>query len=107
MGIPRIVVDFNELIESDLVLLSQTDVREDASKNLITLYEGMEVIVFVEDCISRGDLLIKCNLIANGVVEKNSGELYPYVKWCCRINEKGIYYENEEWHRKHGEVIQC
>ncbi|WP_085904633.1 hypothetical protein [Kiloniella majae] len=107
MDVPRLMVDFNELIESDFILLSKTDVREDFSGNLITLYEGMEVIVFEVDCISRGDLWIKCNLIASGVVEKNSGEFFPYVKWCCRINEKGIYHENEEWHRKHGEVIQC
>ena len=49
IGPPRLYVDFNEMVAPDLVLLSQTDSKEDSNGNPISLVEGVEVKVFSDD----------------------------------------------------------
>ncbi len=46
MDKPRIRVDFNELLEEDLVLLSKTDEKEDSEGNVIRISEGAHVSIY-------------------------------------------------------------
>lgn len=87
-------VDFNEMPDTDLVLLSTTDQRLDASGEPITLRAGMEVTVFMEDESDDGE---PDRLQAHGKIERNEGkhghghpEWARHVKWCCRIDQHGI-----------------
>lgn len=87
-------VDFNEMPDTDLVLLSATDQRLDASGESITLRAGMEVTVFMED---EGDDGEPDRLLAYGKIERNEGkqghgqsDWARHVKWCCRIDQHGI-----------------
>lgn len=92
---PRIRVDFNELVEPDLVLLSQTDSKVDSGGNQISLHAGLRVEIYESDCGIDGQT--DC-LIAEGSVELNeSGVSWTSAaKWCCRIDGKGIRYESED-----------
>ena len=91
--LPRLSVDFNELLESDLILLSREDTRKDENDNLIRMHEGMEVLIFDEDVDDAGR---PDRLIALGVVERNKDTGWSrHVKWCCRINSDGIRHESE------------
>ena len=91
---PKIRVDFNELVEDNLVLLSKHDEIKDLDGNIISLYSGMHVIVFEDDL---DDNNMVDNLIAHGTVELNTyGDRYAWTagaKWNCRINEKGVMHE--------------
>lgn len=93
--IPRICVDFNEMLEPDLVLLSKNDTKLDSSGTLVSFYEGMPVAIYNED---RNDQDIRDDLIADGIVEKNiaSQEWAKSAKWCCRISSDGIRNETDE-----------
>lgn len=86
-------VDFNELVEPDLVLLARTDLRLDARGQLVELHEGLRVRVCQEDRDSEQ----KPDVYADGVVEKNSSEASwaASVKWACRIDGRGIRYKSE------------
>jgi hypothetical protein len=90
----RIYVDFNEMLEDNLVLLSKTDIKKDSQGNEIMLYEGLKVKIY-EDNLNDSDE--EDNLIAEGVVELNiSTESWAKAaKWNCRINENGIYNESQ------------
>lgn len=90
--IPRIYVDFNEMIDKDLVLLSKYDDKRDSADNLIHLFPGKEVHIYMDDEHFEG---YKDKLIASGKVEKNNSGLFPIAKWNCRINENGIRSEME------------
>ena len=92
MDKPRLYVDFNELVEEDLVLLSQEDIKHDCDGNEVHLYAGKVVDIYSEDTDENG---YEDNLIASGVVEKNLLELFPRCKWNCRINADGIYHESD------------
>ncbi|MCG8580068.1 MAG: hypothetical protein MI866_09135 [Bacteroidales bacterium] len=90
----RLHVDFNEMIEEDLVLLSKTDFKQDSNGNMVELKEGIHVKLYDHDLSSCNEV---DNLITGGVVELNThagsaGE----AKWCCRIDSKGIYNESQE-----------
>lgn len=94
MNIHSIYVDFNEMLEPDLVLLSKTDERTDSSGKIIKLYEGLAISIYSDDTDDQGN---PDPLIAEGVVEKNTFQ-HPWghaAKWCCRINEKGISNESD------------
>ncbi len=85
MDKPRIYVDFNEMLDDDIVLLSQNDTKIDSAGNIITFYEGMPVSIYMDDvdCDGKED-----NLIAEGIVIKPDLNKYPWskhVKWCCRF----------------------
>lgn len=91
--IPRICVDFNEMLESDLVLLAKDDTKVDSAGTLVTFYEGMDVAIYNED---RNEDGVRDDLIAEGTVERNVApqQWAKAAKWCCRINKDGIRYES-------------
>lgn len=92
--IPRICVDFNEMLEPDLVLLAKNDTKTDSSGAVITLYEGMDVAIYSED---RNADNLRDDLIAEGKVERNVApeQWAKAAKWCCRIDRNGVRYESE------------
>jgi hypothetical protein len=93
MDRPRILVDFNEVLERDLALLSREDTRIDSSGASVMLLSGKRVYLYMEDRDGNGAV---DNLIADGMVERNPGEGWGSgAKWCCRIDEHGIRHESE------------
>lgn len=93
MSQPRIPVDFNEMLEPDLVLLSQTDFRTDSAGKTVHLSEGLLVYLYESDVNDDGR---SDNLIAQGIVEKRPEDT-PWgkaAKWCCRIDQSGIRHES-------------
>lgn len=73
---PRIVVDFNEMVERDVVLLSREDTRRDSSGNVIELRVGLRVYLYMEE------------LLATGIVELNDAAGWSsHVRWRCRIDK--------------------
>lgn len=91
----RIEVDFNEMIEADLVLLSKTNLVKDSEGTIINLVEGARVYLYEFNAYEDGE---KEYLFAEGIAELNdpvrNGEWTKTAKWCCRINEKGIVVES-------------
>jgi hypothetical protein len=86
-------VDFNEMLEPDLVLLSKEDNKIDVDQKLVLLKEGMKLTVIMDDIDENGNI---DNLIATGVVEKNSTKGWgEHVKWCCRIDNNGIRHQSD------------
>ncbi|MCD0479351.1 MULTISPECIES: hypothetical protein [Chryseobacterium] len=92
MNNSRLYVDFNELIESDLVLLSQQDIKLDYEGKEVLLFQGKHVDIYMDDTDENG---INDNLVASGTVELNETGLFPICKWNCRINANGIQHESE------------
>jgi hypothetical protein len=91
---PLINVDFNEMIEDDLVLLSKSDIKEDHEGNLIELREGLIIRVFEEDVNDENQII---NLVAEGVIEKNISKNWVAVaKWNCRIDSRCIFHKTIE-----------
>ena len=94
MDRPKICVDFNELVEADLVLLSQTDMVLDSEGNEIVLGDGVRVFVYEFNHYREGD---NEYLLADGVAEMNrpevNGQWTKAAKWCCRIDKNGIKNE--------------
>ncbi len=88
---PRIWVDFNELIEDDLVLLSQTDFTNDSKGNIIELKEGMKVKIYEYNDYGDEEEF----LFAEGLVELNTSDFFKVCKWNCRIDENGISNKTE------------
>jgi hypothetical protein len=87
------VVDFNELLEPDLVLFSRGDLRKDSAGNEIELVAGMNVAVTMEDQDKFGQ---RDDLVASGVLELNTATGWASdVKWCCRIDRRGIRNRSE------------
>ena len=84
---PRFPIDFNELLEHDLVMLSQTDERQDIRGVSVLLSEGLVVELQEENLYSDG-----CHelLVAQGIVEPNRTATWLHVKWCCRLDAEGI-----------------
>jgi hypothetical protein len=81
---PRIVVDFNEMVEQDVVLLSRDDWREDSSGIIVRLRDGLRVFLYMSDASESGE---PANLLATGVVEQNDAKDWSSaVKWRCRID---------------------
>ena len=66
---PRFSVDFNELLERDLVMLSQTDLRKEIGGSLVLLVDGLPIEVQEENFHDDGTHEV---LFARGVVEANS-----------------------------------
>ncbi len=88
----RLYVDFNELIEKDLVLLSQQDIKLDLGGKEVLLCQGKQVDIYMDDIDENG---IIDNLVASGTVELNNTGLFTICKWNCRINANGIQHESE------------
>lgn len=85
---PRFSVDFNELLERDLIMLSQTDLRKDTNGSSVLLVEGLPIEVQEDNLYDDGTREV---LFARGVVEANSTGTWSYVKWCCRFDSEGVY----------------
>ncbi len=90
MDKPRIRVDFNELLEEDLVLLSKTDEKEDSEGSVMRISEGAHVSIYEYNHYDDGT---KEYLLAEGVAELNTIQINPIAKWCCRIDKNGICVE--------------
>ena len=90
---PQFYVDFNELLESDLVALSARDEKLSSTGEKILLREGLVIDVYSDDLNDKGE---PDNLIASGVVERNSSSGWAKeIRWCCRIDAQGIRHESE------------
>lgn len=89
---PLFYVDFNELIERDVVLLSQTDIKKDAGGHDIELVEGLPIAIYSDDVGENGQ---PDNLVAEGVVIRNRYTVHSHVKWCCRIGPQGIQHQSD------------
>ncbi len=84
----RLYVDFNEMLEPDLVLLSKYDTETDSAGNVVALGEGIQVYVYMDNVDENG---VPDPLIADGVVEKAPRTGWAAaVKGCCRIGPEGI-----------------
>lgn len=89
----RIQIDFNEILNDDLYLLSSTDERVDSDNNVIQLFEGLKVNVYMDDYGEDGT---SDPLVASGTVELNKDTGWSsHVKWCVRIDKKGINHLSE------------
>ena len=84
---PRFFVDFNELIDHDLVMLSQFDSRVDVAGVPVAFTPGLQVEVQEENLYDDG---VHEVLFARGVVEANTTGTWSHVKWLCRIDSAGI-----------------
>lgn len=90
---PQFYVDFNELIEVDLVALSASDNKLSTIGESVLLQDGLMIDVYSDDLNDEGD---PDNLIASGVVERNSATGWAKkIKWCCRIDAHGIRHESD------------
>lgn len=87
MNKPRLYVDFNELIDFDLVLLSKFDVKFNSEGSEEVLFEGKQIEVYMDDFDENG---VQDNLIASGIVKKNNTGHFPIAKWLCRIDTNVI-----------------
>lgn len=79
---PRIYVDFNEMIDSNVVLLSQTDFKKDSDGNTVELKDGMKVKIYMDDL---NDLKEPDNLITDGTVELNVSGFLKYVNGIAEL----------------------
>lgn len=94
MSIPEIQVDFNEMVEPDLVLLTKSDEVTDKNGKTIRLTAGMPIIIYCEDLDSLGR---PDRLVANGTAIFNeTGVVWTRAaKWCCRLDKEGIRHQSE------------
>jgi hypothetical protein len=89
----RFYVDFNELIEQDLVALAKDDTKITSTGERVVLREGLAIEVYSDDVNDKGE---PDNLIASGVVERNSAMGWAaHIKWNCRIDSYGIRHESD------------
>jgi hypothetical protein len=90
---PMLYVDFNEMLEPNLVLLSATDAKTASNGTVVLLSDGLKVSVYMDDTNEHGH---PDNLVATGVVEVNQSTGWgAHVKWCCRIDTNGIRHQSE------------
>lgn len=84
---PRIRVDFNEMVEQDVVLLAKSDEVVDSSGERIVLREGLRVYLYMDDADERGN---PRPLLASGVAERNDANDWSRMaRWRCRIDKWG------------------
>ena len=84
---PRFKVDFNEWLEDDIVLFSQSDVRKDVYGNEHFLTEGLRIEICEIDYDEAGN---RDDLWASGYVTTCNIPNFAYVKWCCKIDNKEV-----------------
>jgi hypothetical protein len=90
---PLFYVDFNELMDFNIVLLSQTDIKKNTEGNDVRLFEGLPVSIYSDDVGVDGKL---DNLVAEGIVVPNRfTEHFGHVKWCCQIDQNGIRHQSD------------
>jgi hypothetical protein len=92
--LPRFAVDFNEMVEPGLVLLSQTGVPLDVKGFPVCLSKGMQIEIIEDDTDLDGTSGF---LIAIGTAEPNSDgpEWARAATWCCRIDSDGVRRETQ------------
>ena len=90
---PKFSVDFNEFISNDNILLSKEDKKMDVDGNLILLKEGLEIDIFEPDYDEQNN---RDDIVASGFVTECVNPLYKQVKWCCKIDKKGIKHISDE-----------
>lgn len=91
---PKLPVDFNEMIEDDLVLLSNTDFKKNSEGESVQIKEGMRITIYEDESGLSDDsetLTAKGTVVLNPYRHKHNWA--SHVKWCCRIDVKGIYKE--------------
>ena len=82
---PRIEVDFNDMIEENLLLLAANDYRVDSSGKRIEMREGLRVYLYCDDTDDNGK---PSYLLASGIVERHQATDWSAKgKWRCRIDE--------------------
>lgn len=94
-ALPRIYVDFNEMVTDNVVLLSKDDAKCDSAGNIVNFYEGMPVALYMDDLDADGN---PDDLMAAGVAVRYNLSAYPYwrhVRWCCLIDGDGIRHQSE------------
>jgi hypothetical protein len=86
-SLPRIRVDFNELVDSDLVLLAKTDLVKCEQGSELTLQAGLPVIAYEYNEYADGTTEY---LYVQGCAERNdpklNGEWTRNAQWCCRFS---------------------
>ena len=95
MDKPRIYVDFNEMLDGNIVLLSVNDSKMDSEGNVIQFYEGLPVYIYSDDIDENGN---EDNIIANGFAVKydlSKDKHWSHVKWRCQIDNDGIIHESD------------
>jgi hypothetical protein len=91
---PLFKVDFNELMDFDVILLSRDDIRKDVRGNDVQLVEGLPIAIFSDDDLGADGQ--PDNLVAEGVAIPNKFTThFPHVKWCCRIGPEGIRHQSD------------
>lgn len=94
-SLPRIRVDFNEQVDSNLVLLAKGDLVtcEDGSK--LVLQAGLPVIAFEYNEYADGTTEY---LYVQGYAERNdpakNGEWTRNAQWCCRFSGEVQFSES-------------
>lgn len=85
--------DFNEMIDCEIIMFSQSDQKRNIHSTVITITEGMSVLLMEEDFDQSGN---PDNVIAAGTVTRNyNSDFSAHVKWCCKINADGIRHESD------------
>lgn len=85
--------DFNEMIDPSTIMFSMHDQRSDINGVLVTIFDGMRVLLVEEDFDSSG---AQDNLIARGIVVVNvNADFSSHVKWSCKIDKNGIRHESD------------
>lgn len=82
----RVYVDFNELVEKNIVLLSKEDWKMDSQGNRVCFKEGMSISLYSDN----GE---DSYILAEGTVIKYDLQNFPswkQVKWCCRFEIIGL-----------------
>ena len=94
MKIGRIYVDFNNVVDKHIVLLSREDFAIDSNGDKIELYDGQLVHIYEDD---RNDLGERDDLVAEGIVERksNSATYATTYQWLCRIVPDSIMNQSE------------
>ncbi len=92
MSLPTFHIDFNELVQPDLVPFSQDDERLDIEGRSFTLVEGMLVRLTERDL---GDDGRRDDLFATGIVVPNRLGRWLHVKWCCRLDAPGVRHQSD------------
>ncbi|WP_455151176.1 hypothetical protein [Capnocytophaga sp.] len=90
---PKIEVNFNEIIDDFKILLSQSDMIIDSEGNEILLKEGLEIDIFEPDYDEQNN---RDDIVASGFVTECINPPYKQVKWCCKIDKKGIKHISDE-----------
>ena len=78
-------------MENNLLPFSQKDEKENVCRQLISLYEGLRVNIYMDDTNDQGN---RDDLVGTGYVTANKTGIYPHTKWCCQIDEKGIWNQS-------------